>query len=333
MRIKQPTLIILLLISFSITQAQEVIDNRPQYMDSIKNSEWPYKLPVWGKKVTKRGVDFPYPMGVMINGMIASQEVTVKDLKVGVNDGDMAPLEFIKFGETKANLNVLNARIDVWAIPFLDFYVIAGRTWAETSVSLVAPVQFSSTVNFSGNTVGAGVTFGGRYKEIFGTIDYNHTWTYFEEIQGAIHTQMVSPRIGHIFQARRKPDRNVGLWVGANGIFLNNTTEGAINMGDLGVNGQIADFDIENTDWYQNLGPAQKVVVKQIADKIKDKLSGIDVSDTTIHYSLKKRPISSWSMSVGGQYQFNHNWQMRTEFGFLGGRKSVLASLNYRFGF
>ena len=52
---------------------------------------------------------------------------------------------------------------------------------------------------------------------------------------------------------------------------------------------------------------------------------------TTISYSLIKKPTSNWNMCVGTQFQASHRWQFRTEFGFLGGRESILISGNYRF--
>ena len=106
-------------------------------------------------------------------------------------------------------------------------------------------------------------------------------------------------------------------------------------MSDLKSNTDQANLDqtINGTaGWYQNLTPLQKAVVKQIAQKIKDQINGNNVNGVTINYSLKKRPVSTWSMTAGGQFQLNHRLQFRTEAGFLGGKKSILTSVNYRFG-
>ncbi|QEE49024.1 hypothetical protein FUA48_05350 [Flavobacterium alkalisoli] len=321
---------LILVLSLAPAKAQDL---RQAYRDSIANSQWPYQLPAWGQRITKRGIDLPYPAGIMINYVNASQKINISDLQVGINDLDPVPLDFVKFGEVNAKVQSINTRIDVWALPFVNLYGIFGKTWANTSVEVVYPVNFKSEVDFNGSIMGAGLTLGGGYKHVFGTIDYNHTWSRFDEIKGAIHSQMVTPRFGYIFQSKRHPERNLGLWIGTQGLFINRTTEGSINLGDLNVGVNPIDLDIEGTDWYQNLGPAQKLVVKQIADKVKDKLENIDVSDTTLKYSLKKEAVSHWSMCFGGQYQLNHNLQFRFETGFLGGRSSILVSTNYRFGF
>jgi len=319
------------------TQAQEKTreyrEKRQAYVDSIKASTWPYKLPVWGNKIVKRGVDLPYPIGVMLNYVNAEQAVEISDLMVGVNDLAPVPLDFVKFGDVKAKVQGLNVRADAWILPFVDVYGFAGKTWASTTINVVAPIKFSGTTSFNGEIYGAGLTFGGAYKNVFGTIDYNHSWTKFEQISGSIHSQMVTPRIGYIFHFKNHPDQNIGLWVGTSGLFVNRTTEGVIRLSDLNIGGNAGDFDIEGTQWYQNLSPAQQVVFKKLANSIKDKLENVDVSNVTIPYSLNKQATSHWSMNVGGQYQLNHRWQFRTEVGFLGGRSSYLFSTNYRFGF
>ena len=88
------------------------------YIDSIKNSEYTWKLPIWGKKVSKRGIDLPYNAGIMLNTYIGSQKILISDLKVGVNGKDPVPLDFIKFGEVKAKIQNITVRPDVWLLPF-----------------------------------------------------------------------------------------------------------------------------------------------------------------------------------------------------------------------
>jgi hypothetical protein len=63
-------------------------------------------------------------------------------------------------------------------------------------------------------------------------------------------------------------------------------------------------------------------------------VESIDAKDGSgvVSYALKKRPTKNWNMLIGGQYQFNKRWQIRSEAGFLGGRGQLLLSGNYRFG-
>ena len=303
------------------------------YIDSIKNSEYTWKLPIWGKKVSKRGIDLPYNAGIMLNTYIGSQKILISDLKVGVNGKDPVPLDFIKFGEVKAKIQNITVRPDIWLLPFLGVYAIAGGTFAQTNVKVTAPFNFTTEAEFTGKTFGLGTTLAGGYHDMILIVDLNHTWTTMENISGTIQSTMLDSRVGMNFLLN-KPATSAAFWIGGMGIFINRTTEGTIDLSDLTSNSSRPELDgivNETTVWYQQLAAPQKEVVKYLAQKTIDKRSGVDVEGTTISYFLIKKPTSNWSMVVGGQYQFSHRRQVRTELGFLGGRESVLLSANYRF--
>ena len=50
-----------------------------------------------------------------------------------------------------------------------------------------------------------------------------------------------------------------------------------------------------------------------------------------VRYAMDKRPVEEWNVVIGGQFQLNKHWQLRTEGGIIGDRKSFLVSVNYRF--
>lgn len=305
------------------------------YIDSIKAKPYPYTFPIFGKRLAKKGFDLPLAGGIMLNPYIGSQEINITDLQVGINNSALVPLDFVKFGTVKASIESITVRPDVWIFPFMDVYGIAGVTWSQTSVELVAPVAMTTTANFFGSTFGVGTTLAGGFRSFVTIIDLNHTWSKIDEIKGSIQASMFTPRLGYNFRFRNKPQQTVTLWVGAPGIFINRTTEGTIDLSSITSDADRPTLDNiinEASEWVQNLPPAQKVVVKSIAQKMKDKIDGIDIKDASVSYSLVKKPVSNWSMCIGGQYQANHRWQVRTEVGFLGGRKSLLLSGNFRFG-
>lgn len=333
-----PYLLLLWLLSLQLrVQAQagtgmKYGNNRKAYTDSIKNSNYHWVFPAWGKRLTRKGFDVAYPIGIMLNPFIASQKVNISDLKVGFNGNEPVPLDFIRFSEVKANVQTITARPDLWIFPFMDIYGIAGVSYAQTNVGVSSPVQFSTKANFHGSTFGVGTTLAGGYHGIITIIDLNHTWSYFDKINGSVQASMFTPRIGYNFLFKQKPWQNIAVWVGAPGIFVNNETEGTFDLsGKVNINKDVLEQIVQETaDWYKTLKPAQQAVVKQIAQKLLDKINGLDIKDAYINYSLKKRPVSNWSMCIGAQYQLSHSWQLRTELGFLGGRQSLLLSANYR---
>ncbi|PZF72088.1 hypothetical protein [Taibaiella soli] len=306
---------------------------RDQYLDSLKRMDADWPLPIWGNRLLKKGFDLQYPFGAMINGFVATQKVVISDLKVGFNDMDPVPLDFIKFGDVKAKAVSTNARLDAWILPFMDLYGIVGKTWTKTEVDITEPFKMNSTANFDGNTLGLGTTIAGGYHRFVTIIDLNHTWTTLENIKGTIQSTMFTPRLGYNFILKNKADMSITVWVGASGMFINRTTEGTIPLSDLTTDAsreklqQIVDGA---EDWYQGLKPPQQAVIKQIAQKLIDKMDGLDIKDATVSYSLNKRPTSNWSMNLGAQWQLNHRWQIRSELGFFGGRQSLLLSGNYR---
>lgn len=289
--------------------AQDKTQVYTKYIDSIKQSTYPYVFPAWGKRVVKKGVDLPLSAGIMVNYFAGSQQMKISDLKVGFNDQPMVPLNFIQFGEVKAIFQSISTRVDLWALPFVNIYGIFGESFEKTKITITEPVSFSSEASFKGPTAGFGLTAGGRLKGIFFTLDYNNTWTFLAQIKGAVFTQAYTSRIGHLIAFKAHPDQNITLWAGASGIYIDRMTEGSIKISDLKTNAATGQLE-------------------QIVSRITTK----DFKDATINYSLQKRATSHWSMLVGGQYQLNHHWQFRTEAGFLGGRSSILASANYRFG-
>ena len=71
-----------------------------------------------------------------------------------------------------------------------------------------------------------------------------------------------------------------------------------------------------------------------VADQVLTPIvEGIDARDGSaiISYSMDKQTKQLWNGLIGMQFQFNKRWMLRSEVGFIGDRKSLLVSANYRF--
>ncbi len=304
-----------------------------QLLDSIRQTPYPYTLPLLGKKAAAKGFLLPYPIGVMINAYRGSQDVTISDLSVGIHRGDgsaaIQPIsldEVVDFGDVRATVNNLNMRTDVWILPFLDVYGIFGKAWVQTDVEIAAildqPVDFSTTAKFDGFVYGGGAMLTGGIRSIFVSADFNMVWTHFDQMANDNRASNFSLRTGYVFHI--KPETNLAVWGGAGRVFLNSLTKGSIPLSevapDMGAN-------YTSSTWYQNMTPAQQELTDRVVANFVDKNKG-DIID----YSLSKRPKNNWTMIIGAQYQPNRRWQLRTEVNLLGGRRSGLLSANYRFG-
>src|SRR5688572_27976477 len=96
-----PVLLLLNIHSYSQVYSDKVVGEKNQAVaDSIKKSEWPYMLPIWGKKVTELGFKLPYPAGLNINYLWQESDLVIEDLLIGFNGGEMHDLdEVVRFSK------------------------------------------------------------------------------------------------------------------------------------------------------------------------------------------------------------------------------------------
>jgi len=306
--------------------------------------EYPYIFPILGKKAVAKGFSIPLPAGIMVNTFFGNSDITISNLQLGVEGANanvpLTPVEFIEFGKNTATIKNVNLRPDLWVLPFMNVYGILGYTEGKTSVSLTAPVAFNAVADLKGYTYGFGTTFAGGVGKYFIVGDFNWAWSAMDILDKPAASSISSFRFGRNFMINPKKERLFGVWAGLMKFKLASGTQGKITLGEVlppeawdRKDQIVSDY----YEWYNSLGNSpvdQKK--KEIADEVLTPIvEAIDARDgsTTISYSLEKKPTKKWNMIVGGQYQFNKRWQLRTEFGFFGGRSQGLFSANYRFGF
>src|SRR5262249_17833737 len=85
------------------------------YADSLKKSSYPYILPIWGEKATKRGFSLPYSAGVSAQYFGQRSDIVIENLKVGFNNGTMHDLDgIVRFDKAKSRSDGVSLRPDVW---------------------------------------------------------------------------------------------------------------------------------------------------------------------------------------------------------------------------
>jgi hypothetical protein len=124
--------------------------------------------------------------------------------------------------------------------------------------------------------------------------------------------------------------------LGRSSVKFKSETDSSLRLGEAlsdGVWERKDELVSDYWDWYNSLGPLdpKKKIADDILTPIVERIDATDGSGI-VHYNLDKKPKSEWNMLIGGQYQINKTWQVRTEGGFLGDRSSLLISVNYRFG-
>jgi hypothetical protein len=336
--------------------------------DSLKHSKYPYVLPIWGEKATKRGFNLPYSAGLSSQYFGQRSDVVIENLLVGFNHGPMHDLDgIVRFNDVKSRSDGISLRPDVWLFPFLNVYAIMGRSSASTEVnySLWLPDssggehevgRFGTKVDFNANTVGFGLTPTVGVGNGWLALDMNFTWTDVPQLDQPAVAFVFDPRMGKAFRLRN-PDENINVWVGAFRLAINTGTSGSIPLGDAlpiaqwqaSVDQGLAEVQRRNAEidaWWNSLSPAEQAdpvnqakynASKAALQRAAGFLTAADqavsnAASSTVQYSLDKHPADAWNFTVGGQYQLNKNWMFRLEGGFLGSRTHLIAGAQYRFG-
>lgn len=318
---------------------KKVMKKKQAYTDSIKQVQYDYLFPILGQKVYKKGFDIPYPVGLMGNFIWLDQGIIIDNMQLGLETDNLDfPLtdvsEFIKFGENTNTSYSINVRPDIWVLPFLNVYGIFGAGSSTTTVELVEPIAFTSTVEQGIRTSGFGVMGAFGIGPVWTSIDANWTWNKPELLDKPVLVRGLGIRMGKTFAFNQHPDRNFAFWLGGMRIKMESNTVGQIKLIDAlppEVWERRDEFVARYDEWYNDLPDrAQDKVDQTPIPDIVDRIDQAD-GDSIVKYGMDKQVKEEWSGVIGAQFQYNKRWMLRTEWGVIGDRKSALASINYRF--
>jgi opacity protein-like surface antigen len=348
---------------------KEVGKKNAALADSLKNSEYPYVLPIWGDKAAKKGFNLPYSAGLSAQYFGQESLLIIDNLNVGFNNGPMYNLDgIVRFEEAKAKAGAFTVRPDVWLFPFLNVYGILGKAQASTTVNFGVWVPDSTgvekevlstgtVIEFNTSTFGLGITptigVGGGFL----ALDMNVAWTDVPQLAKPARTFVFGPRLGKNFKLKK--ERAVTVWTGAFRVAIASKTDGSISLsevfddggGEIGAKIDQGILKVGNAQqqvdtWWAGLTPkeqnnpvnkakyerANSVLARtgQILDAADAAVNTISTS--TVQYSMDKDVKDAWNFIVGGQYQFNKHFMVRFEYGFLGSRNQFITGVQYRFG-
>lgn len=366
-------LIIFCLILTSLSAQAQVFSNKvvgkknAVAIDSLKKSEYPYALPIWGAKATKAGFSLPYSAGLSMQYIWQKSDLVIENLAVGFNNGPLHDLsEIVRFDNATSEATGINIRPDVWVFPFLNVYGILAKASPSTSIDagIYKPdpntgewnkvLDLNTQANFDATSMGFGLTptigIGGGWM----ALDMNFTWNDIAELDKPAFAFIFGPRFGKAFKLK-KPDSNIAFWVGGFRLKLNTGTQGSIDLTELfdteglqvkvdNAIQSVSDGYVALDTWWNSLTPLEQKVNEGRYNRYNSALeraSGFlgnmddalnDEQHATVQYSLDKRPKDMWNFVVGTQYQYNKHWMLRVEAGFLGSRQQVIGGLQYRFG-
>lgn len=181
------------------------------------------------------GYDLPAPYGVGVNHMAIRQGIQIDSISFsGIKLGSLPVERLIEIwaGRTRQKSYTETIRLDVWMLPFMNVYGVAGRTKGHSvsDVSIRTPVftggafpsgktqDLNFRLNYKGNTYGAGVTLAGGMNNMFMSLDANYTQTRFDVLDGHINAMTLTPRVGYRFSLPETayfPVGSLSIWVGS----------------------------------------------------------------------------------------------------------------------
>ena len=324
---KQLLIILSLFCLLFAQQADKML--HPDVRDSLLE-EYDQFFPILGRQVLERGFALPNPAGVNLLFMRVVQPVAIDGIKLGTNNIPMQEVTFLEFPNTISTVNTLNARFDLWVLPFLNIYGMVGNGWTNTSVDIsingTDSLDFNSTVDQTGFYWGGGLTGAIAIKKNFLSVDANWAWTKLDKMDEPVRAGITGIRVGRNF--RFENDRSFALWGGTMNQRLKSETLGSIGLAEAlppEIGDKLTSREYQNELWYKVLPQDQKDIVDDFVTEIDERYNS-----AVVNYSLEKSLERPWSMLLGCSYDINKNWGARMEANFIG-RFSIMGNIYFRF--
>lgn len=198
------------------------------------------------KKAEAAGAEFPKPYGVAASMYYQNQEMSIEKIRLG--NLELEPNGVIDFADSKIRNTVVSsqARADVWVLPFVNIYGMAGRVNTFNDIKLqinaTAPpgsinpgdvplFERQQIANINGTVLGFGTVIAGGYGKVFANVNLTWAKTFLRELSSEQKSFVAFPMVG-------LTTNFANLFVG--GIYQNT---GQVNKGSFtGSSGQIVEY-------------------------------------------------------------------------------------------
>lgn len=293
--------------------------------DSLANAVYPYLFPLFGQDVIRKGFDLPFPVGINLGYHQQGMGVLIDELSIGFDPAALMPLTFIEFEEVANEASNYNGRLDLWLLPFLNIYGLFGYAEAEADVTLNAPFEFATEVDFSGWTYGGGAVLAFGVQGFWLTANGSLAWTDMEDYHDPVRATVLSFRLGHTLPIMKAD--NVQIYLGAMYQDPESRVAGRFLLADIVTDELAAQFqDYYLSAWYNALTDEEKQFIDAFVQTMAQ-----GSADTALEYTAVQHPETSWNMIGGVQLELSKRWNVQAELGFLNDRSSLTLNLSYRF--
>ena len=180
-------------------------------------------LPLWDDWFVEQGIDLPMPFGLGLAGIYMDRDIEVTDVRVQFGDRPPQSISDTVDFDVRNRTGMIAARADAWILPFLNVYVMGGRTQTDTRLNTRVeipvpgpgdPIRRDISVDqeVAGPFLGIGTTLVVGHRDWFGMFDANYGEADLDAYDGQLDIWMFSGRFGRLFES----DLNrYMLWAGA----------------------------------------------------------------------------------------------------------------------
>ncbi len=292
--------------------------------DSLTTVEYPYIFPLFGEGLVRKGFELPLPLGINITYYQHTLDVIVDQVALGLGENQLVPLGFVEFDNVVNKARTVNARLDLWLLPFLNIYGVVGYAESDAKVILSAPFPFETAVDFNGWDYGGGAVVAFGVQGFWATANGNLAWTDMKDYKSPIRATVLSFRLGRTLHFIK--DRDFQIWLGAMYQDPESEVAGQFLLADViteELAGQFEDYYLSS--WYNALTPEEQQFVDAFVQTMMQASA-----DTRLDYEVVQNPEQVWNMIAGAQLELSRRWSLEAEAGLLGSRTSFMMNLNYR---
>jgi hypothetical protein len=292
--------------------------------DSIATAEYPYIFPLFGEDIIRKGFELPLPVGINIVYYQQSSDVVVDQVALGLGASQLMPLGFVEFDNVVNKARTVNARLDLWLLPFLNVYGMFGYAESDANAMISAPFPFETTAEFDGWNYGGGAVVAVGLQGFWVTANGNLAWTDMNDYKSPVRATVLSFRLGRTLRFMK--DRDFQIWLGAMYQDPQSDVAGQFLLADIVTDelaGQFQDYYLSS--WYNALTPEEQQFVDAFVQTM---MQG--GTDTRLDYEVVQNPEHVWNMTAGAQLELSKRWFLQAEAGFLASRTSLMMNLNYR---
>ncbi|WP_115462506.1 hypothetical protein [Winogradskyella aurantiaca] len=312
---------------------------------SITKNEYPYVLPILGKKAYEKGYTLPLPFSASIGTIFNKQGIILENFRMAFTQGDEIPdferldpiSELIQFGPSQGRINTLFGRIEAWVLPFISVGGYYGKVWGKQTITLLEPIAIESNTDINGQYYGINLVGVIPVGPVILQGDYSWSWTTNERLDKPVKVRVSGMRVMKRFVSKTNPSKFWAVWAGAQYQNLEGTTSGKIGLGEaLDLTPEdIEEFDQQWEEYtmspeWDALSLAEKTKATTAYNIIRNAATNLE--DTTVYYQFDKRLEFEWNMVIGGTYVFNKHWAIRGEYGLLKSKQSLMFQVAYNFG-